>query len=98
MKIRNLNKYCKVDTVKDEFLGLINVVKYKEIELWTTIYTDLTNCEISLIDSNDGEYTEYTIMGETKVCGLDEYDITFYGCWETLEEANEWLENPCDLY
>lgn len=104
--IKDLTKECK--TVIDFKLGG-PVVTYKGVPLWMTMYqeqpTEIEGCEILLIeeteDLGDGEvYTQFYILGWTPVVGMGPSvrDHSTYGRWETLEEAQAWLENPVPLY
>lgn len=73
----------------------VNVVMYKGVILWSTIYDNLDGCEVYLDQTDD----EISICGTTPIEWMpNEYDFSTYGLWYKLEDALEWLENPRPLY
>ena len=92
MKIKNLKEYCRVGFILDD-CGFVNTaIKYKNIVLWQTAYRNWDNYEIALYKIKENGKAKYTIKKNIKNMGLD-YCFT-YGNWETLEQAQKWLNNP----
>lgn len=98
--VKDITNECVTKRAK-EWDGAM-AVHYKGVPLWLTIYPfnpAECGCSIVLDKYEDEETTEFTILGKTPVIGMeDEFDFSTYGDWETLEEAEKWLENPTILY
>lgn len=92
IKLKDLKDKCRVEW--NERIG-IHVVMYGEVILWSTLYDSLDGCEVYLDQTED----EICIVGKTPVY-FDKtlYDLSTYGMWYSLEEAEEWLNNPVTLY
>jgi len=91
--IKDITKKC--DVKWDRHYGLL--VMYGNVPLWATLYPELDGCLIRI--HQDEETGNYYILGKTPVMGHEEeYDLSTYGDWETLEELEEWLAHPEPLY
>jgi hypothetical protein len=99
MLIKDLKKDLNIDMFLNRSGNFTPVLKYKDVILWATIYNNLDKMEVGLYKYEEEDFEEYSIVGKTEVYGFEgEYDFSSYGSWETLEEAEEWLENPYPLY
>lgn len=71
---------------------------YQDIPIWRTALP-LRSIDVFLYDptitreEDDSPGEPYTLM-----CVDDFQDVYTFGCWNTLEEAQEWLNNPKSLY
>jgi hypothetical protein len=68
-------------------------ITYKGLPLWETTSPDLEEYKFFLLDESMFNYGFLTLT-----CRDEHGDLYVYGRWETLEQAQEWLEKPVRLY
>lgn len=88
------------NAINPEFLS-VRVYKgspaifYKDVPLWRTSIP-LEAFHIFLYDASKAELEDMPGYKEPYILMCVDFfqDVYTYGCWNTLEEAQEWLKNP----
>lgn len=75
--------------------GLCWFIYYKDVPLVNNGYYKTLKTKGYLVFDEEANY--YFILLETPNC-YESVDLHTYGEWETLAEAEAWLENPTPLY
>lgn len=70
-------------------------VFYREIPLFATVHHNVATHTIRLVCREE----KYSIECKIPIVHCrGQYDVTHYGEWDSIEEAEEWLKAPEDLY
>lgn len=86
-------KEKKYQIDKKNFIILNGKIYYRTIPMWSTVSISLENFEFYMLDE-----TTYPNGFVTITCKDECGDLFYYGRFDTIKQATQWLVNPVSLY